>query len=296
MGRLAVRKIMKLPRLIPALLLLAADLLSPARSSAASAPQTGDAAVKNYLGFDRNIYPGDAALPVLRKDFEFAGFWISPPPGETANTWVGKRTIMRRMGFGFLVLYRGREVRDIQTAADAAKKGADDARDGAASAQREGFPAGTIVFLDIEEGGRLPAEYHAYLRAWADALTGAGFRPGVYCSAMTVNEGHGVKIVTADDIRANEASREFTYWVYNDACPSAPGCTAKKIAPAPSRSGAPYAAVWQFAQSPRRKNYTARCALMYARDGNCYAPSDSAHAWFLDMNSATSPDPSGGAK
>jgi len=251
---------------------------------------------ENYLGFDLNIYPGDVALPVLRKDFSFTGYWISPPPGETTNTWTGKRVLLRQLGFGFVVLYRGREVRDIRTAIEAAEKGKNDAADGAANAQREGFPAGTIVFLDIEEGGRLPSAYHAYLRAWADALISAGYRPGVYCSAMAVNEGHGVKIVTADDIRANEAPRNFSYWVYNDACPPAPGCSARKGAPSPALSGMAYAAVWQFAQSPRRKNYTARCAAAYARDGNCYAPMDKAQAWFLDMNSATSADPSGGAK
>jgi hypothetical protein len=52
--------------------------------------------------------------------------------------------------------------------------------------------------------------------------------------------------------------------------------------------------VWQFAQSPRRKQFTAHCAATYNRDGNCYAPGDNAHAWFLDLNSATSPDPSSG--
>ncbi len=254
------------------------------------------APAEQYLGFDRNLYPGDAALPELRKDFVFAGYWVSPPPGETANTWVGKRELLRKLGFGFLVLYRGREVRELKTEQAAAAAGQKDAADGAANTRREGFSAGTMVFLDIEEGGRLPAAYHAYLRAWADALLAAGYRPGVYCSAMPVNEGHGATITTADDIRAQEAPREFSYWVYNDACPPALGCVAKGQAPAPARSGVPYAAVWQFAQSPRRKQFTARCAASYAGDGNCYAASDKAHAWFLDVNSANSPDPSGGAR
>ncbi|HME12640.1 MAG TPA: glycoside hydrolase domain-containing protein [Candidatus Acidoferrum sp.] len=290
-------------RLLLGLLLMQAIANFIPRTAAAASQRNDSAAVAdNYLGFDRNIYPGDAALPVLRKDFSFAGFWISPPPGETSNTWIGKRALLRQLGFGFLVLYRGREVREIKNAADSADKGKHDARDGAASAKREGFPAGTIVFLDVEEGGRLPPAYHAYLRAWADALIAAGYHPGVYCSAMPVNEGHGVQITTADDIRnnddirANEAPRGFSYWVYNDACPPAPGCVAKKSAPAPSRSGTPYAAVWQFAQSPRRKEFTARCAATYARDGNCYAPGDAVGAWFLDLNSSTSADPSGGAK
>jgi hypothetical protein len=258
---------------------------------------TSDAApVTSYLGFDRNIYPGDAALPVLRKTFEFAGFWISPPPGETSNTWIGKRSVLKEQGFGFLVLYRGRNANEIKTPANATEKGKSDARDGAANAKREGFSAGTIIFLDIEDGGRLAPAYHAYLKAWADALIAAGFSPGVYCSAIPVNEGHGVSITTADDIRASEAPREFSFWVYNDVCPPAPGCPPNVVAQAPSASGIAYAAVWQFAQSPRRKEYTAKCAATYAKDGNCYAPGDTAHAWFLDMNAANSPDPSGGAK
>jgi len=251
---------------------------------------------ENFLGFDRNIYPGDAALPVLRKTFSFASFWISPPPGGTSNTWVGKRALLREQGFGFVVLYRGREERELKTPAQAAAAGASDARDAAANAKREGFAAGTIVFLDIEEGGRLSPAYHAYLRSWADTLLAAGYRPGVYCSAIPVSEGHGVTIATADDIRGNEAPREFSYWVYNDVCPPAPGCATKLSAPPAAKSGIPYAAVWQFAQSPRRKEYTAKCATTYARDGNCYAPGDTARAWFLDLNSATSADPSGGAK
>jgi hypothetical protein len=295
-----MQKFMKTFRLGISFFLLQ-SLAARSPSSAAPPPLPQDSAAghsesETYLGFDRNLYPGDAALPVLRKTFSFAGYWISPPPGESANTWLGKRTLLRQMGFGFLVLYRGREVREIKNAALAAEKGKSDAADGAANAQREGFLPGTIVFLDIEEGGRLPSAFHAYLRAWADALINAGYRPGVYCSAMVVNEGHGVTITTADDIRANEAPRQFSYWVYNDTCPPAPGCATKLHALTPSASGTSYAIVWQFAQSPRRKEFTAKCAKTYARDGNCYAPEDVAHTWFLDLNSASSPDPSGGAK
>jgi len=268
-----------------------ADSAPAPQSNPADAAQT-----ENFLGFDRNIYPGDAALPILRKTFSFASFWISPPPGETANTWIGRRAQLLAQGFGFVVLYRGREESKLKTVTQAASDGASDARDGATNAKREGFAAGTIVFLDVEEGGRLSAAYHAYLRAWADALIAAGYRPGVYCSAIPVSEGHGVTITTADDIRSNEAPREFSYWVYNDACPRAPGCATKLTALPPAKSGTPYAAVWQFAQSPRRKEYTAKCATTYAHDGNCYAPGDTAHAWFLDLNTATSADPSGGAK
>jgi hypothetical protein len=247
-----------------------------------------------YPGFDLNTYPGDAALPILRKTFSFAGYWLSPPPGAKANTWVGKRQHLLSQKFGFLLLYRGPQTSELKSSAQAANRGTADAANAAATAKKEGFPSHAIIFLDIEEGGRLPAKYHAYLRAWVDALARAGYRSGAYCSGMPVNEGNGVTIITSDDIRNHLGERDLAYFVYNDACPPAPGCVVPHAPPPPSASGIPYAAVWQFAQSPRRKEFTARCAATYHPDGNCYAPGDNAHAWFLDLNSAATQDPSSG--
>ena len=247
-----------------------------------------------YLGFDLNTYPGDAALPVLRKTFSFAGYWLSPPPGAKRNTWVGKRQLLLSQKFGFLLLYRGPQTSELKSSSQAGNGGTSDAANAAATAKEEGFPSRAIIFLDIEEGGRLPAKYHAYLRAWVDALACAGYRSGVYCSGMPVNEGHGVTIIASDDIRNHLGKRDLTYFVYNDACPPAPGCVVPHSPPPPSASGIPYASVWQFAQSPRRKEFTARCAATYHPDGNCYAPGDTAHSWFLDLNSASTADPSGG--
>lgn len=256
---------------------------------------TADAA-RSYLGFDRNIYPGDAALPILRKTFAYCSYWISPPPGEKTNTWAGKREPLRSQGFGFLVLYRGRDSSEFKNEAAAKIKGTLDGDDTVNAAKAEGFSAGTIIFLDIEEGGRLSDTYHAYLSVWSEVLTRAGYRPGFYCSGIPVKEEPGVTITTADDIRNHASSRDITIWAYNDACPPSPGCTFPQNPPVPSRSGIAYAIVWQFAQSPRRKEFTRHCPAKYSPDGNCYAPGDTAHAWFLDVNSAISPDPSGGAK
>jgi len=247
-----------------------------------------------YLGFDLNTYPGDAALPILRKTFSFAGYWVSPPPGAKRSTWIGKRQLLLSQRFGFLLLYRGPQTRELKSSSQASHRGTADAANAAATAKREGFPSHAIIFLDIEEGGRLPAKYHAYLRAWVDALARAGYRAGVYCSGMPVNEEHGVTIVTSDDIRNNLGKRDLTYFVYNDACPPSPGCVVPHSPAPPTDSGIPYAAVWQFAQSPRRKEFTARCASTYNADGNCYADGDAAHSWFLDLDSATTPDPSNG--
>lgn len=254
------------------------------------------AATTSYLGFDANLYPGDEALPILRKTFSFTSYWLGAPPGQKRSTWQGKRELLASQGFGFVVLFNGRDSRKLKNSLDARQRGFSDAQAAAKLARQEGFAKGTVIFLDIEEGGRLPAPYHSYLRAWSEEISQSGFKAGVYCSSMPTDEGGGVKITTAQDIQAHIGSRPIVFWVYNDACPPSPGCAFPQSAPPPETGGFPAAVVWQYAQSPRRKEYTAKCPANYAADGNCYAPGDSAHKWFLDVNSATSPDPSGPAK
>jgi hypothetical protein len=275
---------------------LAAAVFLAASGAPRLANSRADEVPQTYLGFDRNIYPGDAAVPVLRKSFTFTGYWLSPPPGEKTNTWLGKRKLLHSQGFGFIVLYRGRDSSEFKKSADASQKGTLDARNAATAAKNEGFARGTVIFLDIEEGGRLAELYHAYLRAWTDTLVEAGYRSGVYCSGMPVDEGGGISIITADDIRNHIGEREILYWVYNDACPTSPGCASMQNPPPPSASGITYASVWQFAQSPRRREFTKRCTATYHADGNCYASGDTTHAWHLDINTATSRDPSAGAR
>jgi len=271
-------------------------LLSSANALLRASSQPAPAA-RSYLGFDRNDYPGDEAMKTLRHDFAFTSFWISPPPGEktNTNTWAGKRNFLRAQGFGFVVLFNGPDSRELKNETVAKQRGSRDARAAAASAKAEGFSAGTILFLDIEEGGRLPGTYHTYLKTFADELAPTGYRAGVYCSGIPLREGKS-SVITAENIRESEAPREFVIWAYNDACPPSPGCVFPQNPEPPANSGVSFAAVWQFAQSPRRKEFAAHCPPGYHKDGNCYAPSDTAHTWFLDVNSATSPDPSGGAK
>ena len=120
-----------------------------------------------YLGFDLNIFPGKDALPVLRKTFSFSSYWLSPPPGEKTNTWLGQRELLRVQGFGFLLLYRGPLSRELKERRQRRRRELPTRASAASVAKSEGFPVQAIIFLDIEEGGRLPAAYHAYLHAWA---------------------------------------------------------------------------------------------------------------------------------
>ncbi len=242
---------------------------------------------------DRNDYPGDASMAALRKTFAFTGYWLNNPPGATTNTWQGKRNTIQAMGFGFLLLFNGREYLELKASGNASKAGASDAASAVKSAAGEGFPKGAILFLDQEQGGRMLPEQRAYIHAWVDGVVRAGYRAGIYCSGIPFRESTGVSVITAADIRDHDEGRKLTFFISNDQCGPSPGCVFPKLSPAPVASGVPFAEVWQFAQSPRRPELTAACRQTYARDGNCYPPSTPAGSRVhIDVDTANSPDPS----
>lgn len=247
-----------------------------------------------FLGFDRNDYPGDANLPALRKTFAYTGYWLNNPPGEQSNTWVGKRQAVDAAGFGFLVLFNGRRYAQLKPTTRATQLGTSDAAAAVAAAQREGFPSATIIFLDQEEGGRLLPEQRAYLHAWVDGVNASGYQAGVYCSGIGFREESGAFVITADDIRKNAGDRKIAYWVTNDACPPSPGCAFPQMPPVPTESGVSFAEVWQYAQSPRRKDVARYCSN-YNPDGNCYPPGVHPRLELhVDVNTSLSRDPSHG--
>jgi len=256
--------------------------------------QSHPAADGAYLGFDRNNYPGDQNLKILRQTFSYTGFWLNLPPSARTNTWSGKRKTLQSAGFGFLVLFNGRLFNELKSVSNASKLGKSDAQAAAAAARREGFPTRTIIFLDQEQGGRMLPEQKAYIYAWVEGVTAGGFLAGIYCSGISAAKEGGEDIVTAEDIRQNAGARKIVYWVTDDACPPSPGCAFPKQAPRPADSSIRFADVWQFAQSPRRPDVAASCPG-YNPDGNCYPPEISvAQHLHIDVNTATTADPSHG--
>jgi hypothetical protein len=253
-----------------------------------------------YLGFDRNEYPGDSNLYALRQTFSYAGYWLNSPPGSKTDSWKGKRQVIQAAGLGFLVLFNGRTYAEIKSNGNPSKLGASDARSAIGSAREEGFPSQTIIFLDQEEGGRLLPEQRAYLHAWVDGVSAEGFVAGVYCSGIGAKETAGESVITANDIRQNAGGRVIKYWVVNDSCPPSPGCTVSRGDLLPQESDIAFADVWQFAQSPKRPDFARGCPANYGKDRNCYseaqATAASSKKLFIDLNVATSSDPSHGRK
>lgn len=264
---------------------------------------------KHYLGFDRNDYPGDERMRDLRRIFSFSSYWLNSPPGTSSTTWTGKRKFMQSLGYGFLVLFQGKMFSELKDSPDPATMGTEDAFAAIQAAQAEGFPRGTVIFLDHEEGGKLLPPQRLYLHAWVDQVNRSPYRAGVYSSGTAVRKPSGEFVSTATDIKEHAGHRRLKFWVSNVACPPSPGCLTA-LRPPPQDSGISFASVWQFAQSPKRMPISASCPGAYRRSHdkhpghsirmgdvgpklreNCYPPELDV---FVDINSSTSPDPSHG--
>src|SRR5207302_5518215 len=125
---------------------------------------------QTWPGWDSNDSPGHDAMELLRPDCAFTGYWVGSPPDDATICWTGKRELLRSEGFGFVLLFAGPTSGQLRDQPYTRKRVADDTQAAAAAARREGFPPGSVIFLDIEEGGRLPSTYFTYLKAWASEL------------------------------------------------------------------------------------------------------------------------------
>ena len=114
-------------------------------------------------------------------------------------------------------------------------QGIQDADDAIAVAQGEGFPRGTVVFLDIERMENVPSAMRDYYRAWVGRLLADGrYKPGVYVHTHNAAQIH--VDVTAEYAKAG-VKEEPAFWVAGGS-----GFAPEKV---PSDVGHAFAAMWQ---------------------------------------------------
>lgn len=117
-----------------------------------------------------------------------------------------------------------------------AARGRAEASDAIARTQAEGFPAGTVIFLDVEHMNEVPAAMRDYYKAWtASVLADGRYRPGFY--AHTANAALIYRDVKSVYDSLN-VTGEPPFWVAGNTAEFAPG-------KAPSEVGHAFAAVWQ---------------------------------------------------
>lgn len=229
-----------------------------AAAACGRAPTGAPAPARNvFPGFDTARFPGEALMRSWRttSPYQWVGYYL-PSPCHRQTTWVGKRQLLEDLGWGIAVLYVGQQFWEGRPPADSLagtpiicsssllteEQGQRDARDAIAKAASEGFPNGSIIFLDVERVQTVPPSLLAYYRAWQrEVMTDGRYLPGTYAHQANTPPLHEVAQAVF-----REAGRTDTppFWI-------AGGRDFRLDSP-PWAVGLPYALIWQGALDVQR--------------------------------------------
>jgi hypothetical protein len=213
-----------------------------------------------HPGFDTSIYPGDAAMRAWlapSSPYEWVGYYLAAPcHGNTS--WLGRRAFLGSLGWGTAVLYVGQQTWEgVATAALVAPGEAGAARaaqsttcsrtmlsgaqgtiegsDAAAKTANEGFPAGTVIFLDIEYMSTVTQPMRDYYESWvAQVLADGRYLPGIYCHKSNAAT---IYADVKDEFTARRPTATPQFWIASQ--------TGFSLDKAPIDVGHPFANVWQ---------------------------------------------------
>jgi len=157
---------------------------------------------------------------------------LAPAPNHSDASWMTKRSFLAGLGYGFLVVYVGRQTTNLTYA-----QGQTDGDDAVNKAIQAGFES-AVIYLDVESGPPLSQDLLTYIGGWLDMVGSfAAWHPGVYCSYLTANQ-----------IKTSRPNMSIRFWVWRLSNPS-PGCTTEVGSLDPTDSGVAYASSWQYAQN-----------------------------------------------
>jgi len=215
-----------------------------------------------FAGLDCYSYPGDATLAWLKANTNlvFCGYYLGPSPSHHDTSWMGKQASMVAAGWGIAPVYLGQQTIPPGSLNPSTATGQVDGQQAAGYMASEGFPAGSYVYLDLENGPPLSQPQQDYVVAWSAAVAAGGYSAGVYCSHLMAAQVAALQV----------AKRIWAFKIPGQQLP----LTSPYPEVDPGGSGFP-AHIWQLAQ-----NYTIQTS------------SDASTKLEVDLNSALSADPS----
>jgi hypothetical protein len=187
----------------------------------------------HFVGFDTHTYPGTATMKTWKNTpgspYSWVGYYLPSPCHDDAS-WTGKRDTLMAMGWGMAVVYVGQQTwgktpralsesqRDaVRRKSDCSQdlisidEGVRNADDATAKTKAEGFPAGSVVFLDIERMEKIPPEMRAYYRAWAARMLANNvYVPGFYAHEHNAQQIHDDVVEEFKSAGRNEEPR---FWL-----------------------------------------------------------------------------------
>lgn len=231
-------------------------------------PEAPPQTYAGYPGFDTNIYPGDETMRTWRgtSPYQWVGYYL-PAPCHRDVSWAGKRDALVTMGWGTAVIYLGQQdwsampnrapAPDTAARVDSATvqpqppasvaapacssanlsaaRGATDAADAAARTAAEGFPPGSVIYLDVERVIAVSPALADYVRGWVDGVLGDGrFTPGIYAHRLDAD---AVLAAARTAYTARGRSGDPPLWVTSS--------TGFSLQLPPGASGIANAGIWQ---------------------------------------------------
>jgi hypothetical protein len=230
-----------------------------------------------YAGFDRLKYPGDAMMTTLwnQSNLAWCGFYLAPAPNQKRGTsWMTRRAFLSTLGWGLAPIYLGEQQRKGAewckncSFVPSASKGSIDAAEAITRATAAGFPAGSVIYLDIETWSPIEDALRDYYTSWITGIIGGGFVPGVYCPHVLARQLRGFN------------SRPV-FWSVRGKYPSGASASYSRSMPAPEPvfSGVEFSTVWQLSLSPNDNPTVLRVSPGQTVTG-------------IDFDTASVPDPS----
>src|SRR5712691_5195429 len=193
-----------------------------------------------HAGFDSSAFPGVAKMAAMKAgtNLEWCGFYLAPSPSHPDTSWMARRADIVGQGWGIAPLYVGQQTTGPGSHHPSKANGVVDGGDAVQLMKDAGFPAGTWIYLDLENGPPLPDILGEYVDSWVRTVDGSQtYRGGVYCS-------HGF----ADDIQALcPSARIWAFKVPTTDPHPVPG--PNNPTPDPSGSGLAEAHIWQLRQN-----------------------------------------------
>jgi glycoside hydrolase-like protein len=137
-----------------------------------------------FPGFDTGSYPGDHVMDEwFGNPYVFTGYYLEAPchNANTFRPWQGHMATLKQIGWGFVVVYVGRQAVGCGSGMLSRAQGLADAIDAISKARTDAMPNDTTIFLDIEVMDHVSAAMVDYMRGWiAGILQDRTYKPGIY--------------------------------------------------------------------------------------------------------------------
>jgi hypothetical protein len=148
--------------------------------------------MSGHAGLDRSEFPGAHVMTWLKANtnLEWCGYYLAPSPSHSGTSWMGHRNALLGEGWGIAPLYVGQQVIGPGSHHPSQHQGQVDGREAVTLLADEGFPAGTCVYLDLENGLPFPQALRDYVASWSHFVQAQNFTPGIYCSHSFAEDVH----------------------------------------------------------------------------------------------------------